>query len=45
MAVLAGKVVAGITLLRIACALADLLGGLDDQGMAVADDVVLRARR
>ena len=45
MAVHAGEVVAGVALLRIARALADMRCGIDDQGMAVADDVVLRARR
>jgi hypothetical protein len=45
MAVLASKIVAGIALLRIARGFADVLRGIDDQGMAVTDDVVLRARR
>src|SRR4029077_5965304 len=45
MAVHASKVVAGIALLRIARGLADMLCGIDDQGMAVADDIVLGARR
>ena len=44
MAVLAGKVVAGIAHGRIGRVLADIAGRVDDQILAVTDKIVLRAR-
>ncbi len=44
MAVLAGKVVPRIGLGRILRAAADIAGRLGDEGVAVADEIILRTR-